>query len=401
MRMIYLIVLLLFLGACAKEKIPPPSGEQFPPAGEQVGKPPGEREVAPPVDKGAFANLVTKQTAQADKAEQAGDLRGALESWQVVVALRPDSVEPKKRVSALAGQLTREAERHFQLGLESFGAGAFEAARREFLLTLINNPDHAEALDYLKNRLDPVFISYQTTVGESFETIAKKIYSDSGKALIIARINDLDPKGPLTPGTILLIPPLWQGGAKSGDAAYGAESPSDAGKEIDTPVTAPTSIEVPPVATPDEKKPDAAKQNLTRAQELFQAQRYPESVAIAERLIGHPSFGKKARELVSAAWFEQGNHFLKEDRFQDAIDSYKKVDPTVRDVKGALVAVELRRREKAEEYYNEGVKFFINQKLDQAIAVWEKTLVLNPGHMKAPKDIGKARALLQKLKAIK
>jgi len=39
--------------------------------------------------------------------------------------------------------------------------------------------------------------------------------------------------------------------------------------------------------------------------------------------------------------------------------------------------------------------------LDQAIAVWEKTLVLNPGHMKAPKDIGKARALLQKLKAIK
>lgn len=63
--------------------------------------------------------------------------------------------------------------------------------------------------------------------------------------------------------------------------------------------------------------------------------------------------------------------------------------------------VERRKKEKAEELYNEGVRLFINQKLDDAIRAWEQTLVLNPAHPKAPKDLEKARALQQKLKDIK
>jgi tetratricopeptide (TPR) repeat protein len=342
-----------------------------------------------PADNGPFANLIARQIAQAGKAGQAGDLRGEFESWKVVAALRPEAAEPRKRVADLAVQLEREAEHHFQQGLKSFQAGAFEPARREFILTLINNPDHAEALDYLKNRIEPVFISYQSAAGETFESIAKKIYADSSKAIIIARLNDLDQKVPLVPGTTLLIPSSLLVLARAGEA-YVAEPP-DTGKEVVGP----------PVIPLEEKKMDTAKQNLTQAQELFLAHLYPECIAIAERLTGHPSLGKKARDLVSASWFERGNRYLKEDRLQEASDSYKKSDLAVRDEKGALVAVAVRRREKAEEYYNEGVKLFINQKLEQAVAVWQKTLVLNPVHHKAPKDIDKALALLEKLKKLK
>lgn len=395
MRVVVLIVLALSLGACAKKPAPLPlqlsggQGAQTPAAGEGASS----------AESGPFANLVASQIAQAGRDEQAGDLRGALESWKVVAALRPEAAEPRERVSALAVQLDRVAEQHFQRGLESFRAGAFEAARREFILSLVNNPDHAGALDYLKNRIDPVFITYQSTVGETFESIAKKIYSDPSKAVIIARLNDLDQKLTLVPGTTLRLPPSLQVVGKTGEIS-GAELPEGV-KETESLVPLPGAAEGYPVASPEEKKTDAAKQNLIRAQGLFQAHLYPECIALAERLAGHPTFGKKARDLVSASWFERGKIHLKEDRFQEAIDSYKKVDPAVRNVKGALVAVEARRREKAEEYYNEGVRLFINQKLEQAVAVWQKTLVLNPAHLKAPRDIEKAFALLERLKKLK
>lgn len=398
MRLAFLIVLSLFLGACAKKQAPLPS-EQFPHPGEQVTQPPAEGGIASLAAQGPFANLIARQIAKAGQAEQTGDLRGAFESWKVVAALHPEAAEPRKRVSSLLVQLKRAAEHHFQLGLKRFQAGAVDSARQEFLLTLINNPDHAEALDHLKNLIDSVFISYQSTGGETFESIAKKIYADSSKAIIIARLNDLDPNVPPRPGTTLLIPPSLLAVEKAGEA-YGADAP-DAGNEIETSVPLPGAIEVPQVAAPDEKKFDSAKLNFTQAQELYKAHLYPECIAMAERLTGHPSLGKKARDLVSASWFERGNRYLKEDRFEEAIDSYKKVAPAVRDVKGALMAVEVRRREKAEEYYNEGVKLFINQKLEQAVVVWQKALLLNPAHLKASKDIEKARALLEKLKTIK
>ena len=92
---------------------------------------------------------------------------------------------------------------------------------------------------------------------------------------------------------------------------------------------------------------------------------------------------------------------MKEERFADAVAAYRKAEPARKDVPAALAAVERRKREKAEELYNAGVRFFINQKLDEAILSWEQTLALNPEHPKAPKDIAKARGLQQKLKELR
>jgi len=54
----------------------------------------------------------------------------------------------------------------------------------------------------------------------------------------------------------------------------------------------------------------------------------------------------------------------------------------------------------AETHYRNGVKYFINEKMDQAIAEWQETLALNPEHPDAKRDMEKARDLLKKLKQI-
>jgi len=219
------------------------------------------------------------------------------------------------------------------------------------------------------------------------------------------------------PGTVLTLPNLALPAAKPAvkrapgavadtpeapDSGYDTE-PSAVGGEAPAPAEPAVPVATPPPAAPAEpvKAPDTGEAQLAKAQELFQAKKFEEAGSAADRLAGHPVVGARARELSGNAWFAAGDAALKEERFADAIAAYRKAEPARKDAPAAVAAVERRKREKAEESYNAGVRFFINQKLDEAIRSWETTLALNPEHPKAPKDIAKARALQQKLKELR
>jgi len=55
----------------------------------------------------------------------------------------------------------------------------------------------------------------------------------------------------------------------------------------------------------------------------------------------------------------------------------------------------------AEVYYNTGVKYYVNDKIEQAIREWNETLALNPKHPRVSKDIENAQNLLKKLQKLK
>jgi cytochrome c-type biogenesis protein CcmH/NrfG len=58
-------------------------------------------------------------------------------------------------------------------------------------------------------------------------------------------------------------------------------------------------------------------------------------------------------------------------------------------------------RREAEEHYIAGVRYFVDQNLEQAIVQWEETLALNPDHSKASRDLKKARRLMEELERIR
>jgi tetratricopeptide (TPR) repeat protein len=180
------------------------------------------------------------------------------------------------------------------------------------------------------------------------------------------------------------------------DSGYDTE-PSTLGDEA-PPAPAPPRTEKP--AEPP-AAPDPGESQLARAQELFKAGKFEDAGGAADKLTGHATVGARARELSGNAWFAAGDAALKEERFRDAIAAYRKAEPGRRDVPAALAAVDRRKKEKAEDLYNAGVRFFINQQLDEAIRSWEQTVALNPEHPKAEKDIEKARGLQQKLKELR
>ncbi len=404
----------LLLAACAGAPPASAPGE----AGASPAARPGQTGIpSRPGDGGApspasgaapFTTLTARFTDRALKQERAGNPRRALDSWRVVAALRPQAAEPKRRVADLTLRLDAEADRRYREALVMLEEGQTTAARRELLLALVANPDHTAALEAIKNRVEPDAFPYTVAAGDSFEAIAKKFYGDAGKAVIVARINNLDPADKPNPGTVLTMPSLASPAAKPApapgppptqktaepqDSAYDTE-PAALGAEeaVGTPIV------TPPPAAPE--APNPAEEQLAKATELFQAAKFGEAAAVAGKLVGDTIVGVRARELAGNAWFAIGAAALKEDRFADATAAYKQAEQDRDDVPAALAAVDRRKKEKAEELYNAGVRFFINQKLDEAIGSWEQTLALNPEHPKAPRDIEKARGLQQKLKDI-
>jgi hypothetical protein len=302
----------------------------------------------PPAPAGAppFAALAARFRERALQQEQAGEPRRALESWRVVAALRPDAVEPRRRVEELGARLSAEAARRYEAGMARLGSGEIDAARRELLLALAADPGHAAALDALKNRLEPPAATHTVAAGETFEDIAKRYYGDAAKAPLIARLNDLDPAGRPAPGAVILVPSLTPAATKAAQAA----KPSL------------------PAAEPVEAR-DAGYETEPAAIDREDAPGPPPTAAPAPA----PSLAPAPAPPAAAP------------------SAPPKPDPA-----GAQ-----RRREKAEEAYTAGVRFFINQQLDEAIRSWELTLSLNPEHPKAAKDIEKARALQQKLRDIR
>jgi LysM repeat protein len=339
----------LLLAACAGA---PPATE---PGGPGAVAPPAVGDEAlPPPGAAPFATLATRFTARAVKQEAAGDLRRALDSWKVVAALRSEAVEPRRRVVELSARLQAAADQHFRDGNARLQEGNIDAARREFLLSLASDPDHARSLDALKNRLEPDATPYTVAAGDTFESIAKKQYGDPAKSAIVARVNNLDPAGKPVPGTVLTLPNLSLPAAKppvirapeaapgapeAPDSGYDTE-PADLGGEAPAPAPVPAAPTAPVL-------PTAPAAPATR------------------------------------------------------VEPPKAPEPARKDIPAAQDAVEARKREKAEELYNAGVRFFINQKLDEAILSWEKTLELYPEHPKAAKDIVKARGLQQRLKELR
>ena len=395
----------LLLAACAGAPTAPTPGGP----GTVTPRPGGAEEPTAP-DTAPFAALATRFTARAVRQEAAGDPRQALDSWKVVAALRPAAAEPRRRVADLSARLRADADRHFRDGNARLQEGSVDAARREFLLSLAADPDHAGSLGALKDTLEQDATTYTVAAGDTFEGIAGKQYGDPAKSSIVARANNLDPAGKPVPGTVLTVPGLAPPAAKpAGKRAPGAvaETPEAPDSGYDTEPSAlgtegPAAAE-PPAATPVEpaKTPDTGEPQLAKAQELFKAKKFEDAGGAADKLADNPAVGARARELSGNAWFAAGDAALKEERFADAIAAYRKAEPARKDAPAALAAVERRKKVKAEESYNAGVRYFINQQLDEAILSWEQTLALNPEHPKAPKDIAKARGLQQKLKELR
>ncbi len=160
-------------------------------------------------EKDPFAVFAAKYYREAIDLEKKGDIPKAFLYWRVVHRFRSNDPEVSRKVMTWEKWTREESERHFLRGVEKLGRNLTQEARREFLLALVYNPEHLQALDYLRHRLnDPVWTLYEVKKGDSLKKISQEIYKDPDKDFLIAYFNHLDRENSLQAGLTLKLPVL-------------------------------------------------------------------------------------------------------------------------------------------------------------------------------------------------
>jgi hypothetical protein len=77
------------------------------------------------------------------------------------------------------------------------------------------------------------------------------------------------------------------------------------------------------------------------------------------------------------------------------------MDPSYKDVKARILRLKRIMLKESLRHYMKGVKYFSNQKLEEAIGEWKASLVFDPANTKAKKDMENAIQLLKKIKEIR
>ncbi|HVO83147.1 MAG TPA: tetratricopeptide repeat protein [Syntrophobacteria bacterium] len=303
--------------------------------------------------------LPTLYAQRAQEYERAGDLRRALYSWEIVRALSPDTVESVQNVARLKESIRTKTEEHFAKGVAYFRANDGQGARREFLATLFYDPDHKQALGYLKFRLvQQDSKSYQTTRGDTARTIARREYGDQKLAFLVAYFNDLSEDAELEPGLTLQLPLL-------------------------------------PTATG--KRRPQTDDMVDMAKALYQAGEYEQSVSVARGVLANDPAQKEAAELMRASTYETGRSLLRDKRYVEALKVFRSLKPDYRDVRQIIQILEKNLQSEAEGHYKKGLVYYSSGDLDKAIAEWQETLRLNPTHPQAGQDLTKARQQRERL----
>jgi tetratricopeptide (TPR) repeat protein len=330
--------------------------------------------------------------------EKSGELPRALLCWEVIQAFHPTDEEARRKIEDLRARMLALAEQHFKQGISYYKNNSIPAARREFSLTLYYNPEHAEALSYLKNRLNEEdYLLYEVKPGDTLREIAKKVYNDQQKDFLIAYFNNLGKDPKLEPKTTLKLPILEIPQPKG--TAEMKEMPMDPKELLAEPKDSKEPKEIKETKeTKEAREAKETREMMAKAEISFKANKFKETVSITEDILSIDPSNKQARGLTNASYYQIGKTLSAQKKYEEALGQWSRVDPGFRDVSELIVSA---KKQLAEVHYINGIKYYTEEKLDKAVQEWEETLALNPQHPKAKGDIEGALKLLQKLKDIK
>jgi len=373
------------------------------------------------------------------------ELQLALFFLKIAASLSPDDMEIVGTISELKLTIDNKSNKYFKKGEKFYNQKKFEEARIQFLTVLRYNPDHKDALDYLKNRLIPKeYVNYTFKKEDSLKIISNKFYKDPELVFLIVYFNNLKSDTEPEPGEILQIPilepefneaigdrrqdmisaknllvkkeyqevivmtqkilendPLNKEAIKLNNEAFYHIGIELSGQEkyfeaIDT-----FKKITPEYGDVNGLIQEAIQHELVKAENLLKEKKYEESIDIAEKILGYDPSNTVANKLISTSLCQQGKDLLIQKKYDEALRLLDKADPANVCVEKIRLAVKKTIKQQAEAYYIQGVKYFLNEELESAIKEWEKTLKLNPEHDKAKKNIKNARSLLEKLKKVK
>jgi tetratricopeptide (TPR) repeat protein len=345
------------------------------------------------------ARLAAPHNERAEQLEQLGHLRQALDERAIALTIDPGDATARAAVARLQALIERVVAQRIEEGRTAVARGSHVEARRRFLAALALDPSNRTAFEALQTEVrEAEFIAHTVRHGDSLTILAQRYYGDRGRAEVIAEMNELAPDARLVVGRTVKIPEIPGVPFLRPEVRREPPRPTMAKPDVTAPASAATPAATdPPPTAPAKEEPAEVNPLLAEAQEALARHDYGTALADLDKLLATSPANAEALGLKKQVLYGQGKAQLESKNYEASYRSLTqlaKLAPNHENV--AALNAQVRGR-LVEQRYSQGIRFFREEKLREAIVSWRGVLEIDPGHVNAKKNIEQSERLLKGL----
>ena len=359
----------------------------------------------------SYGPLVARHREKALKLERSGDLRRALDEWQIALTLEPHNAAAREGQARLEARLQRALASRLRQGQEALRRGAQLEARRNFLAALALDPGNKVAFETLRDRVKEIhFVSHTVARGETLASIADRYYGDRLRSEVILEMNQLSsrPKA----GSQLKIPeipgvPFRTAALQRTAAARRPEptrpEPTQPGPTQPEPT--PQEPKQPEPPAPAAEAEESAREELTTesnpllvdTREALERKEYDVALLGVDKLLEGNPRNPEWLDLKKSILYEDGKDSFDRKNYDEAHRTFSQLVELDRHFKDSAALLREARAKAIQQHYSEGIRLYREEQLEAAIAKWQAVLEYDSQHVDAKKNIDQAERILRAL----
>ena len=356
-----------------------------PPSATAPGAPPAKGTVAmrPPTPRAALA---APHRDKAEALQKEGALRAALAEWTIALTLDPADTAAVAAKRRLQARIEREVTERVQQGRAALARDQHLEARRHFLAALALDPRNLTAFEALRHDVKDVrFVTHTVRTGETLGSIAQRYYGDRSRSEVLWEINQLPRNPRLVTGSSLRVPEIP-------GVPFLMSTPTPALAAVPT-VPEPSR---PPAAPRDEIAPEVDPL-LAEVKDAVENRNYGQALADVDRLLASNPRHPEGTDLKKSILYALGKSQLEDKHYDDSLKSLTQLTKLAPNYEDSAALLRQARGRAVQQHYAEGLRFYREEKLEEAITEWKVVLDLDPRHPSARKNIEQAEAILKRL----
>ena len=342
--------------------------------------------------------LAARHRQQAEALERDGQLRRAAEEWKIALAIAPADARARESLRALQARIDQAVAERLDEGRKALARGVHVEARRKFLAALALDPSNRAAFDALQSDTREVeFITHTVRAGDTLGGLAQRYYGDRSRGEVIWETNQLPPNPRLAAGTTLKIPeipgvPFVHPEARRPAPAVAAIPTPDVPRTGSAP--GPSAPTAPPAR--EEFTPEV-NPLLAEAREALERSDYPDAVATVDKFLSGKPGDREGLTLKKQALYGHAKSQMDARQYPESVQTLNQLARLQPDYEDVPVLLRQARTRIIEQHYTQGVRYYREEKLKEAIAEWRLVLEMDPSNANARRNIDQAERLLKAL----
>ncbi len=344
-----------------------------------------------PTARAAVDALALRHRQQAEALERDGDLRRAVEEYKIALTIAPGDAQTRAALQALEGRIEQTVAQRIEEGRKALARGVQLEARRRFLAALALEPWNRTAFELLQTQTrDVEFVTYTVRAGDTLSSIAQRYYGDRARSEVIWETNQLPPNPRLVAGTTLRIPEI-PGVPFIHPEARRAAPPAE---------TRPG----PDVLRPTAPRPDSPREEYTEVNPLLAEAReaavrndWGEALSTLDKFLAGKPGDREGMTLKKQVLYRQGKAQFDDKQYADSYQTLTQLVKLQPDYEDSMALLRQARSRTIEQHYTQGVRYYREEKLKEAIAEWRMVLDIDPTHVNARRNIDQAERVLRGL----